>query len=224
VVGDGSCRILDVDEAGADFGKGPLGRVGKAQARVWRAATCVGVVEVVGSSLVLEQRSEVSDGRRRSRFWHGFMREEGLISSSPRRIMTFVAGSLMCGRSGVGWKGKERERKGRDESMQRHTRQVMHLSPRQGNGGGMCNNINRRANGFWFRWCVAGRALKPGVWLAPVRADLRYNSVPADAQPSPAESLVLPCLVCSSHGQGFMAQESHSSDLARGRARGRDCG
>jgi hypothetical protein len=77
----------------------------------------------------------------------------------------------------------EGEGKGKDESMQRHTRQVMHLSPRQGNGGGMCNNINRgtawssrarRGNGFGFAG-VAGRALKPGVWLAPVRADLRYT-------------------------------------------------
>jgi hypothetical protein len=30
-------------------------------------------------------------------------------------------------------------------------------------GGGMWDNINPRT--VLFRWCVAGRALKPGVWL-----------------------------------------------------------
>jgi hypothetical protein len=44
------------------------------------------------------------------------MREEGLISSSPRRIMTFVAGSLVCVRKERCWmfgEGKGKEGKGR---------------------------------------------------------------------------------------------------------------
>ena len=53
--------------------------------------------------------------------------------------MTFVAGSFIevrKERASKG-KGKEREGKGRNGSMQRHTREVMHLSLRQGNGRGV---------------------------------------------------------------------------------------
>ena len=123
----------------------------------------------------------------------------------------------------------EGEGKGRDESMRRHTRQVMHLSPRQGNWVGCAIVINRgtawssRARRedwmvLCFGWCVAGRALKPGVWLLSTRASgPTVQSSTCRRQPSPAESLAaVPRLLVA---QGRDSKERQSSELARGRER-----
>ena len=124
----------------------------------------------------------------------------------------------------------EGEGKGRDESMRRHTRQVMHLSPRQGNWVGCAIIINRgtawssRARRedwmvLCFGWCVAGRALKPGVWLLSTRASgPTVQSSTCRRQPSPAESLAaaVPRLLVA---QGRDSKERQSSELARGRER-----
>jgi hypothetical protein len=74
------------------------------------------VVEVVGSGLVLEQRSEVSDGRRGSRFWHGFIGRRGSDQLESAPNMTFVAGSLRSA-EGAGVEG-EGKGKGREETDQ----------------------------------------------------------------------------------------------------------
>jgi hypothetical protein len=81
----------------------------------------------------------------------------------------------------TGGEGKERDRKGRDESMQRHTRQVMHLSPRQGNGVG-CAIIVISTEALVSLVCSRPRAETRG--LAPVRAERTYGTFSTCRRPA----------------------------------------
>lgn len=150
------------------------------------------------------------------------------LESAPN--MTFVRCKLIdvCAEGAV-LDGRGREGKGRINAAAYTTGNAFVSAT--GQLGGMCNNINRgtawssRARRedwmvLCFGWCVAGRALKPGVWLLSTRAS--GPTVPSSTcrrQPSPAESLAAVPRLLVAQGRDSNCQERQSSELARGRER-----
>jgi len=129
--------------------------------------------------------------------------------------MTFVASS--CAEGAVVL-GSELGREGTNQCSGIHERQCIGLCDR----AMACANNNRGATMLWFRWCVAGRSLKPPgadcYGLTVHTSTCRRPALPK----ATLLLLLLLCLVCSQGslpqpGKAFFRACPRERDMGRGR-------